>query len=52
MTKKQYNIFIEEKIVNRAKKLSKKYGSKLSPFIEELLLKWCEDEEAKWEQVS
>jgi hypothetical protein len=52
MVKRQYSVFLEEKLVKRASKLSKRYGSKLSPFLNEMLCEWCDREEAKWAQAS
>lgn len=40
-----YSVTLEEEDVKRAKKHSKKYGGKLSPLINQLLIKWIEKEE-------
>ena len=40
-----YSVSLDEEIVNRALKVSEKYGSKLSPLINQILLEWCVREE-------
>lgn len=44
MGKRNYSVTLDEEIVDKAKdKLS--IGQKLSPVINELLIKWCDEEE-------
>jgi len=43
---KNYSVTLDEEIVKRAKKMYKKYGSKLSPLLNQLLKEWCDMEEA------
>jgi len=47
MALKQYNVTLEEKVVDRALKISKRYGGKFSPLLNQLILAWCEEEESK-----
>jgi hypothetical protein len=45
MVMRGYSVSLDEKIVNRALKISEAYGSKLSPIINKILKEWCEKEE-------
>ena len=45
MVIKSYNITLDDEEVTRAKRLYKKYGSKLSPLLNQLLKKWNDEEE-------
>jgi len=47
MVIKNYTVSLEEEIVLKSKKLSKKYGGKLSPMINVLLKEWIKQEESK-----
>lgn len=44
--KRNYSVTLEEEVVNRAKEKLTPHG-KLSPIINELLNKWCEENENK-----
>ena len=37
---KHYNVTLEKEVVDKAKKIAKKEGAKLSPILNMLLLKW------------
>jgi hypothetical protein len=45
MALKVYSVTLDEKIVERALKISKKYGGKFSPLLNQIILEWCEQEE-------
>ena len=45
MVKETYSVTLDKELVLRAKKISKRYGSKLSPILNNLLEDWCDDEE-------
>tara|TARA_R100001530_G_scaffold34477_3_gene26941 strand:+ start:10317 stop:10463 length:147 start_codon:yes stop_codon:yes gene_type:complete len=47
MAMKTYSVTLLENEVERARQLYKKYGSKLSPLLGELLKKWSDEEEGK-----
>jgi antitoxin component of RelBE/YafQ-DinJ toxin-antitoxin module len=44
---RNYSVYLDEEVVEKAKELFKKYGSKLSPLINQLLKEWCEKEGMK-----
>jgi len=44
---KSYCVSLEEKVVERALKISKRYGSKFSPLLNQIITGWCDDEERK-----
>lgn len=43
MAIRTYNVSLEEEVVEDAKNKQKNSGGKLSPLINELLKKWCEE---------
>lgn len=45
MALKVYSVTLDEKVVERALKISKRYGGKFSPLLNQIILKWCEEEE-------
>jgi len=47
MVIKNFSVSLEENLVERAKKLYKKYGTKLSPLLNQMLEEWCDKEEEK-----
>jgi hypothetical protein len=52
MALKIYSVCLEESVVKRALKISSKYGSKLSPLINQIFIEWIEREEKRWAQIS
>ena len=43
MVTKNYSVCLDEKIVKRAKRIMKEYGGKLSPLINEFLIRFTEE---------
>ena len=43
---KQFSVSLDPELVERAKSLYQKYGTKLSPLLNQLLLEWCDNEES------
>lgn len=50
MAIKTYSVSLEETIVERALTIAKKYGGKFSPLLNQIILKWCKEEEEKWQK--
>ena len=51
MVIKVFSVSLDEKIVERTKAIYNKRhpGTKLSPLINDLLKKWCDEQDVKWE---
>ena len=45
MVTKNYSVCLDEKIVKRAKRIMKEYGGKLSPLINEFLIRFNKEHE-------
>lgn len=48
MRLKNYSVCLNEEVVKRAVIIADKYGSKLSPLINKILMEWVIEEEKKW----
>ena len=43
MVSKQYNVSLEASVVKKAKRIMKRYGGKLSPLVNEFLIRFNEE---------
>ena len=47
MAIRSFSVSLDEEVVARALKISNRYGSKLSPLLNQMMIRWCEEEEEK-----